>query len=154
MDLQGNSEEAKRILTEVLVADKKAPLVRYNLAVIERDRFQNFEQALDHLDVYLREAQKDRGTAERAIAMREELRVLIARKKEKKLTDEQLRDIAKKSAQSRRSDVDIPPSKSPDAAATGNTEKNKPAPAPSSISPVSNGPTNSNNAQSLEDAIR
>ena len=94
----GNPEEARRSLHTVLTESPKNPLVLANLAMIERDRFSNYQAALDYTERYLEVAGADRIGVERAVAGREELRQLVAKKAEK-LSDAQLRQLASKSAQ-------------------------------------------------------
>jgi tetratricopeptide (TPR) repeat protein len=99
VDAQGSSQEARTILQEALKTHSKSSLLLFNLAMIERDRFENYEQALDYLDDYLKVVQKERANVERVVAQREELRLLVAKKKAKKLTDDEIRKLAKRSTQ-------------------------------------------------------
>ncbi len=101
LDVQGQSVQARERLEKIAADNPRAALVHYNLAVIERDRFENYEKALTHMDAYLKVAPKERTTMERALGMREELRSLIAKKKLNKLSDDELRQLAKKSSQAR-----------------------------------------------------
>jgi tetratricopeptide (TPR) repeat protein len=148
LDLQGNSDEARRLLNELAVTNKKSPLVNYNLAVIERERFEDYESAFEHMDMYLREASKDRGNTERAIAQREELRSLIAKKKAKKLSDDDLRELAKKSSQTLQSTAEDTRPSAPAAGAAA-----APVAPVAPIAPVER-PVRNDEVQSLEDAIR
>ena len=94
----GNPEEARKSLQTVLAESPKNPLVLANLAMMERDRFSNFQAALEYTERYLEVAGADRIGVERAVASREELRQLVAKKAEK-MSDAQLRLLAGKSNQ-------------------------------------------------------
>jgi tetratricopeptide (TPR) repeat protein len=99
VDAQGGSEEARALLQETLKGHRKSSLLLFNLAMIERDRFANYEQALDYLDDYLELVKKERANMEKVVAQREELRLLVAKRKAKKLTDDEIRNLAKRSNQ-------------------------------------------------------
>lgn len=95
---QGNELEARNQLNLVLAKNPKSSIVLYNLAAIERERFQNYPAAVAYLDRYLALTGQERMTVERAIATREELKLMIARKSNK-LSDDELRTLAAKSSQ-------------------------------------------------------
>jgi tetratricopeptide (TPR) repeat protein len=115
LDLQGQSEQARELLQKVARENPTASLVQFNLAVMERDRFENYEKALEHMENCLKSSPKERSSMERALAAREELRALVAKKKMGKLSDEELRQLAKKSAQARDADdVKTHPTKTPE----------------------------------------
>lgn len=96
---QGNATEARTTLQAVLERNKESSLVLYNLALIERDRFSNYQASLDYLNKYLEVAKSDRVLVERAVAMREELKGVIAKSEQGKLSDSDLRNMADKSSQ-------------------------------------------------------
>lgn len=98
LSVQGKESEARTRL-EVLVKEyPESSLVLYNLAVIERDRFENYEKSIQYVDKYIKVVESQRDRVERAVAMREEMKVELARKNQS-LTDEQVRQMAQKSSQ-------------------------------------------------------
>ena len=157
---QGQSESAKVLLTELLLGSPKSALVLYNLAVIEKERFQNFEAALGYTERYLEVAKNNRAATEKFIAQREDLKSKIS-KKGGPLTDQQLREMAQA-----RSPALLDPS-SPGSGAGSAPEAvadEKVAPAPSSPEGSGAAPApktssggvdvNTNDAKALEDAIK
>lgn len=96
---RGNASEARSMLQIVLEQNKDSSLVLYNLALIERDRFNNYKVSLDYLNKYLEVAKSDRVLVERAVAMREELKSIIAKSEQGNLSDADLRNMADKSSQ-------------------------------------------------------
>lgn len=101
LDAQGQSGEARAVL-QTLASDKPGvALVHYNLAIMERERFENYEKSLEHIEKYIRVSEKERASMEHAIAMRADLRSLIAKKKMGKISDDELRTLAKKSMETR-----------------------------------------------------
>lgn len=93
LSLQGQHEEGKTILTQLAEKFPKNHLVIYNLAVIEKERFQNAKAALGWIEKYVSVAKVDRSLMERAMTMRQELREEL--KKKDKVTDEDIRSLAK-----------------------------------------------------------
>jgi tetratricopeptide (TPR) repeat protein len=96
---QGQAEAARTQLAEVLTRNPKSALVLYNLAILEKERFQNFTAAMEYTERYLAIAKGDRRSTERFIAQREELKMLIA-KKQGPMSDKQLREMAATRGQS------------------------------------------------------
>ena len=99
MSAQGNHVEARKNLQLVFNKNPKSSLVAFNLAALERERFQNYEASLGYIEKYIQLAQNERMGVERAVAWREDLKVLIAKKKEGKVSDADLRQMASKSSQ-------------------------------------------------------
>lgn len=98
LSAQGQDAEARTLLADLLARNPKSPLVLYNLAALEKERFLNFEVALQYTERYLAASTHERQGVERAIAQREELRHLLAQKASK-LSDTELRQMASKSSQ-------------------------------------------------------
>lgn len=99
-------EGEARTRLEVLIKEyPESPLVLYNLAVLERDRFQNFDKSVVYIDKYIKAVESQRDRVERAVAMREEMKVELARKNQA-LSDAQLRQMAQKSSQAVQDDGD------------------------------------------------
>ncbi len=148
LDVQGQSAQAKELLLKVARDNGNPPLVQYNLAMIERERFDDYEKALEHIENYLKSAPKERVSVEGALATREELRALVAKKKQGKLSDEELRRLAKKSTQAR----DAEEAKSPQA----KPAEPQPSPAVREIPEdrKTKSKSSGDDAESLEDAIR
>lgn len=96
---QGKAEAARKTLQAMLETFSESPLVLYNLAVIEKERFQNFESSLSYLNKYLAVAKGERGLMERALAMKEDVKNRIAELEKGSLSDKDLRQLADKSSQ-------------------------------------------------------
>jgi|GEM_PF-639177 len=105
MVVQGQAEAARTLLVEQLKKSPKSALVLYNLAIISKDRFQDFTGALDYTERYLALSKGDRKGTEKFIAQREELKILMARK-QGPLTDSALREMAATRSQSVTPDSD------------------------------------------------
>jgi tetratricopeptide (TPR) repeat protein len=148
LDMQGQSALARERLEHVAAENKTAALVFYNLAVLERDRFENYEKALEHMDAYLKISKKDRAGVERAIAMREDLKALVAKKKLGKISDDELRQMAKRSAQAREN------LQSEDEAKPAPDLKPVPKVEPSKVGDRVRGASQGEDVESLEDALR
>lgn len=99
LNAQGNGADARTRLAAILENHPKNQLVLYNLAMIERDRFQNYEVALKHIERYLELGGQDRTGLERALAHRDALRNLVLAKKTRNLSDDELREMANRTSQ-------------------------------------------------------
>ncbi|MFZ9520656.1 MAG: tetratricopeptide repeat protein [Silvanigrellaceae bacterium] len=99
MSSEGQSEEAVATLDEVLRRTGDNALVLENLANISRERLKDYKRAARYVDRTLAMGKVDRKTIETAVGMKQELRRLIAAQ-EKNLSDENLREMASRSAQS------------------------------------------------------
>lgn len=154
MSAQGQAEPAKQLLVGLLQTNPKSPLVLYNLAVLEKEKFQNYTAAMDYTERYLNVAKGDRKSTEKFIAQREELKILMA-KAQGPLSDQQLREMA-----ATRSQSIAQPGQDEEAQQATQTARNaQPSPTETEKSPE-DAPQqgtidlNTNDAQALEDAIK
>lgn len=99
LSAQGREAEARTILVSLLDKNSDAPLILYNLAVIEKERFQNYEQSLTYLNRYLNISGNERMIVERALSMKAELKGRVAELKKGAMSDDDLRTLADKSSQ-------------------------------------------------------
>ena len=93
---QGDVEQGRALLNKVQEVKSDEPLVLYNLAIIERDGFQNYPRALALMERFIETATKipsARKAVELGLAQISGLRAKIAAQNEK-LSDEDLRSIA------------------------------------------------------------
>ena len=93
LDAQGQFEPARTALKTVISKSSKSALAYYNLALIENERFDNAEGALENTEKYLALNKPDRKNFEKLTILREELRGKVA-KKGVKMSDEELRKMA------------------------------------------------------------
>lgn len=101
LSVQGNAEDARKLLEASLEKNPKSSLLLYNLALIERDRFENNEKSLAYMERHIQTVGKERYGLERAIALREDLKNRISSNGKNRLTDEQLTAIAQKAVDER-----------------------------------------------------
>jgi tetratricopeptide (TPR) repeat protein len=99
MSSEGQSEMAVVALESILQKTGDNVLILENLANISRDRLKDYKRAAGYVDRTLALNKADRRSIETAVGMKQELRKLMAAQ-EKKLTDENLRELAAKSIQS------------------------------------------------------
>ncbi len=93
---QGKPEEGRALLQKVVSTDDSSPLVHYNLAIIERDGFQNFPKALAHMERFIEVTARipsARKSMEGGLQVASQLRSLLANEKQK-LSDADLRSMA------------------------------------------------------------
>lgn len=93
---QGDKEQARGMLTQLKDSSGESPLVLYNLAVVERDGFQNFEIALALMEKFVESSTKVNGArkaVERGLAQVQSLKAQIAANRQR-LSDEDLRNMA------------------------------------------------------------
>ena len=165
LSAQGQPESARILLVDQLKKTPQAGLVLYNLAIIEKEKFQNFKASLEYTSAYLDSSKKDRKQTEKLIVQKEELKALVA-KQQGPLSDEQLRQMASTSARSQRvasSDSADPlaeePSKNGAPMKTAQTQSeqkvNKQAmPKETSLAAKPEVNLDTNDTQSLEDFIK
>lgn len=79
--MQGNAENSRKELHALVAKFPDRSILLYNLAVIERDRFQNYEVALQLVEKYLRVVKQQRNLTERGIALRHDLKQSLAKGK-------------------------------------------------------------------------
>ncbi len=94
---QGDKEQARGMLQQILDSHESSPLVLYNLAVVERDGFQNYAAALAHMESFVKNATQVQGarqSVERGLAQVQSLKAKIASLNQK-LSDEELRSMAR-----------------------------------------------------------
>jgi tetratricopeptide (TPR) repeat protein len=144
---QGQWESAKVLLTELLQSSPKSQLALYNLAIIEKERFKNFDLALGYTERYLAVVKNNRVATEKFIAQREELKGILA-KKSGPVTDEQLR----KMAQVRSSSASDEPVLAVSVPAKETEVKQEPGKASAVVKGGVD--VNTNDEKSLEDAIK
>ena len=159
MSAQGQAEPAKQLLVQLLQRSPKSSLVLYNLAVLEKEKFQNFAAAMDYTERYLATAKGDRRSTEKFIAQREELKVLMA-KRQGPMSDQQLRELAATRAQGAQQPGEDDTQTRRDAQLTTNTEAaegnaaQQEARPDETMSKKGSIDVNTDDAQSLEDAIK
>lgn len=155
---QGNATEARAMLQAVREKNKDSSLVLYNLALIERDRFNNYQASLDYINKYLEVAKSDRVLVERAVAMREELKGVIAKSEQGKLSDSDLRNMADKSSQAVGDGLDTETaqvqSNEPVKTAAADKPAAKAEPAPAAKKEAAPVKKDDDSVSALEDAIK
>jgi tetratricopeptide (TPR) repeat protein len=135
---QGDKDQAMGMLAQLNEANTGSPLVLYNLAIVERDGFQNFEVALTLMERFVEQSTKVTGArqaVERGLAQVQSLKAQIAANRQN-LSDEELRSMA--GAPGRETAQD---------GASGE-------PAVSASNASEAGPSVDKDVQSLEDAIK
>jgi tetratricopeptide (TPR) repeat protein len=146
---QGQSEQSKAILEKIADADDASPLVFYNLAVIERDGFQNFAAALEHMEKFVSAAARiptARKSLENGLQIVSQLRTRMAAEKQK-LSDAQLREMAAAPVVAPVSDSTLSDA-SPTASTVGTARQSDPSSDGASDGSVDR------DVKSLEDAIK
>ncbi len=163
LDAQGQFEPARTTLKTVISKYSKAALAYYNLALIENERFDNAEGALENTEKYLALNKPDRKNFEKLTILREELRAKVA-KKGIKMSDEELRKMAA-TQRPATSESPVPAQPNPTPVKENSTEaKTKTPPqnsAPANSAPAKTVPTESpkpadapENSEDLEKAIK
>lgn len=99
LSAQGRAQDAKNILMALHENNKESPLILFNLAVIEKERFSNYEASAKYLAQYLSVQGNERALVERALFLREEVKSRLAAQGKEALSDKDLRTMADKSSQ-------------------------------------------------------
>lgn len=93
---QGDKDQSRGMLVQLKDASGESPLVLYNLAIVERDGFQNFEVALALMEKFVESSTRVNGartSVERGLAQVHSLKAQIAANHQR-LSDEELRNMA------------------------------------------------------------
>ncbi|NBO38060.1 hypothetical protein EBU99_05710 [bacterium] len=97
MSAQGQAQDAVELLEAVMKKTGDNALILENLAYISRDRLKDLKRASSYVERSLALGKSDRKSLEAAVGMRQELRRMMAAQ-ERRMSDENLRDMAAQSA--------------------------------------------------------